>query len=315
MDVSIIIPTYNRLWSLQKAIDSCKKNNDLKVQIIVVDDGSTDGTWDAISNQPGITALKQQHWGKPWAVNYAFGFAEGKYIKFLDSDDWLLPGILEKQFLLAEKEASDIVVSGYEVHDKEQCLSTLPWINCDDFIAQNLGECDSSHYSAFLFKRDFIKDIPHRTSFAAANFASRDDRCFMLEVALKEPKISVLDRSAFGHLFHDKERLQFRNNSGSTCTNYQHQLIYRNILQQLQESGRLTQRRVKAAIKILWPLCTWIAKDNLDEALDLLQWIKTIDPDFKINEPGTIGKMYNTLGFKKTQKILALRRLLKYGIN
>src|ERR1700748_2630169 len=111
MDITVIIPAYNRLWSLPKAIESCYNNDGLAVQIIVVDDGSTDGTWEMLLKIEGIEIYRQEHWGKPWAVNMAFHQAKGKYVKFFDSDDWLIPGVLKAQFNLAEKENADIVVS------------------------------------------------------------------------------------------------------------------------------------------------------------------------------------------------------------
>jgi glycosyltransferase involved in cell wall biosynthesis len=313
MDITVIIPAYNRSWSLPKAIASCKKNGKVSVQIIVVDDGSTDGTWEMLNQIEGIEIYKQQNWGKPWAVNMAFKQAKGKYIKFLDSDDWLEPGSMEKQFYLAEQENADIVVAGYKIYNDEQYVKTQPWTPCDDFIAQNLGECDSSHYSAFLFRKVFIDDIPHRTSFAAADFASRDDRCFMLEVALKEPKIAVFNEAALCHTYHDKGRLQFQKSIAAACTNYQHVLIYKNIIGQLAESGRLTPRKINAAVNILWPLCHWLAKDNIDEADGLLQWIKDLSPNFKIPQKGILGLMYKKIGFKATEKILAVRRFVKHG--
>jgi len=311
MDITVIIPAYNRVWALPKSIESCKGYTGLNVQIIVVDDGSDDGTWEMLTKQQGIEIYKQEHWGKPWAVNVAFKQAKGKYIKFLDSDDWLMPGSLQQQFDLAELENADIVVAGYTVYEHEKYIRTQEWVNCDDFIAQNLGECDSSHYSAFLFKKEFIDNIPHRTSFAAANFASRDDRCFMLEVALKEPKIAIMREAALCHSNHTKGRLQFRSGIATACTNYQHVLIYKNILTQLKSTQKLTQRRIKAALNILWPLCHWVAKDSVEEAAALLQWIKELDPSFKIPGNGLMGKLYNTIGFKPTEKLLQLRRLIK----
>jgi glycosyltransferase involved in cell wall biosynthesis len=308
MDITIIIPSYNRIWSLPKAIESCKSQSGLSIQIIIVDDGSTDGTREMLNKIKDIEVYRQQHWGKPWAVNMAFQHAKGKYIKFLDSDDWLVPAALEKQYHLAENENANIVVAGINIYDEEKFIITQEWTNCDDFISQNLGECDSSHYSAFLFERDFIKDIPHRSSFASANFASRDDRCFMLEVALKEPKIAVFNEPALCHLHHEKGRLQFQQSTASTCTNYQHLLIYKNILTQLAVTGRLTKRRIKASVKILWPLCHWIAKDDINEAANLLQYIIELDPDFIVPENGLLGILYKNFGFKQTEKLLRIRR-------
>ena len=48
IDISIVIPTYNRLWSLPKAVQSCLTMA-AKVEVIVVDNGSTDGTWEWLS--------------------------------------------------------------------------------------------------------------------------------------------------------------------------------------------------------------------------------------------------------------------------
>src|SRR5205085_6884613 len=184
-------PTRNRLWALPTAVDSCKKAK-CQMEIIIADDGSTDGTREWLKGQSDLITVEAGGWGKPWAVNKAFQLAQGKYVRFLDSDDWLCENANDYQFHVAEKESADLVVGGYETYDeKEKLLNKQDWIQCDDFIAQQLGECDSSHYSAYLFRREFIKEIPHRTSFAAADFASRDDRCFILEASLAKPKIGI----------------------------------------------------------------------------------------------------------------------------
>ena len=309
MDISIIIPTYNRLWSLPRAIESCHDSN-CSIEIIVVDDGSSDGTWEWLQKQLDVVAIRQSNWGKPWAVNKAFQNARGKYIRFLDSDDWISPNSNDRQFMIAEQKNADLVVSGYEIfNESEELVRTKPWVECDDFISQQLGECDSSHYSAFLFKRELIEDIPHRTSFAAPCFASRDDRCFMLEVALANPKIAVDSQPALCHRHHDKGRLQFPKSLNNVGTNLQHLLIYQRILGELDARGELTLRRKKAAIKALWNLAHWIAYTHLDEACKVAEWIYQLDPDFIPNNPGILGKLYQYLGFRHTENILKLRRI------
>ncbi|HZY37867.1 MAG TPA: glycosyltransferase family 2 protein [Mucilaginibacter sp.] len=307
-DITIIIPTYNRLWCLPAAIESCR-DNQCSVEIIVVDDGSTDGTWDWLQQQSGIVALHQANCGKCPAVNRAFAQAGGKYVRFLDSDDEVAPGANDAQFELAEANSADIVVSGYRLVDENhQLLREQPWTMCDDFIAQQLGECDSSHYSAYLFKRSFINDIPHRPE-----YAFRDDRLFVLEAALKHPKVVVHEGLALMHTEHKLERLQVSEGQKQMVQNTQHLNIYKTIFAQLKKNGGLTMRRIKAAEKILWPLCHWIAKTDINEAAEVFNWIKTFDPDFKIPEGGALGKLYNKIGFKATERLLRLRRLVKYG--
>ena len=310
MDVSIIIPTHNRLWSLPKAVESCRNTN-CQSEIIVVDDGSTDGTWEWLQQQKDVISLRQKNWGKPWAVNKAFSLAKGEYVRFLDSDDWLAPNANKRQLDLARLHQADLVVSGYDVYgDDEKLIRTQFWVECDDFISQQLGECDSSHYSAFLFRRDFIKDVPHRTSFAAVDFASRDDRCMMLEVALLKPKIVVCPQSGFCHRHHERERLQFQKSMRSTGTNLQHFLIYRNILSQLLSLGELTDRRKKAACPVLWDLAHWISYNHLSEACEIVEWIYELDPSFNIPISGLLGMLYELLGFRRTERLLQVRRSL-----
>ena len=307
MDITVIIPAYNRLWSLPQAVNSCR-NNRCTVEIIVVDDGSTDGTWEWLQQQKDIIILKQPNQGKCWAVNKAFELAKGKYVRFLDSDDRVNLKANDEEFDIAEANGSDIVVSGYLLIDEDgKTIRQQPWTECDDFIAQNLGECDSSHYSAFLFKRSFIADIPHRP-----DYAYRDDRLFALEAAIKMPKVVVHKGLALMHTQHKRERLQVNIGLQQSVQNFQHLNIYKKILGLLQQKGKLTQRRVRASENILWPLCHWIAKTNLNDANDLLKWIKTIDPEFKIPENGVLGFMYNNFGFKKTEQLLKMRRLLKF---
>lgn len=309
MDVSIIIPTHNRLWSLPRCINSISSES-LNLEIIVIDDGSDDGTWEWLQQQSNIISFRQEKWGKPWAVNKAFSIAKGKYIKFLDSDDWIISGALDGQFKIAETTNCDLVVAGFDIYQDESYQTTVSWTVCDDFIAQQLGECDSSHYSAFLFKKTFINDIPHRTSYASADFASKDDRCFMLEVALKKPYFEIYNNSALAHRHHKNDRLQFRASLKGTCSNLQLWLIYKNIINQLKNANELTERRLSAAIKILWPLAHWIAKHSLSVSKEIIDFIYQHNPKFKPENKGLIGVLYRYFGFIATEKILNIRRAI-----
>jgi glycosyltransferase involved in cell wall biosynthesis len=236
LDISIIIPTYNRLWSLPKAIISCFDPN-VVVEVIVIDDGSTDGTWEWLTKQENIITLRQENKGKDWAVNEGFKIARGKYIRFLDSDDWHLPGSSALLFNKAEKGNLDIVCAGYQLVDEhEKLMHETTWVICDDFLAQQLGECDSSHYSAYLFKRAFIIDVPHRQEYGAL-----DDRQFMIEIAMKWPKTGYITNFTMAHRTHSNERLQIHEGLKSAMQNYQHYTIYKKALAELEKNGKITE--------------------------------------------------------------------------
>jgi glycosyltransferase involved in cell wall biosynthesis len=244
-------------------------------------------------------------------VNKAFRQSTGRYVRFLDSDDWLYTDMIDRQLVRAEEEEVPLVVAGKDHYDgDENRIETRSWVHCDDFIAQQLGECDSSHYSAFLFRRDLVEDIPHRTVFPGADFAARDDRCFMLEVSLKEPDYAVSDEPVLCHRHHKRGRLQFGHGMRSFGTDLQQLRIYRNILYQLQKTDRLTMRRRRAAAKMLWPLARRIAKKYLKEGGELAKWVRELDPSFTPPEDGVLGWMYRRVGFRWTEYVLRLRRSL-----
>jgi glycosyltransferase involved in cell wall biosynthesis len=89
--VSIIIPTYNRARIVGEAIDSVLSQRYDNFELIVVDDGSTDGTEKLVASYlPRLTYLYQGHQGVSAARNRGITTARGEYIAFLDSDDlWL----------------------------------------------------------------------------------------------------------------------------------------------------------------------------------------------------------------------------------
>jgi glycosyltransferase involved in cell wall biosynthesis len=306
-DITVIIPSHNRLWSLPKAVESCRSCA-LRIQIIVIDDGSTDGTGAWLRTQQDLEVVQGERWGKPWGVNKALGLANGTYLRYLDSDDWLNPATNEQQFEIAEREQADVVVAGLDIYEDNVLVKTDSWFDTDDFMAQQLGETLGSHYSAFLFRRSFVEDIPHRTLFPASNFASRDDRCFVLEVALRDPRIAVCSMPTLCHRQHTKDRLQFPTGLRAVGTNIQQLYIYRQILNLLDHRGELTPRRRKAACKILWPLAHMVAYSHLNEASEMAEWVFELDPEFCVPEKGLLGALYRRMGFQKTEVLLRLRR-------
>jgi glycosyltransferase involved in cell wall biosynthesis len=94
--ISVIIPTYNRATLLREAIDSVLRQKTRDVEILVVDDGSTDDTPAVARNYEGqIVYVRQQNQGVNAARNAAIASARGEFIALLDSDDVYLPYALE----------------------------------------------------------------------------------------------------------------------------------------------------------------------------------------------------------------------------
>jgi glycosyltransferase involved in cell wall biosynthesis len=307
MSVSIIIPTYNRLWCLPRAISSCRGAR-CKTEIIVVDDGSTDGTWEWLSQQRDLIAVRQENQGQTYAINNGFSRASCEYVRFLDSDDYLSAGTIDLQYSQARDTSADLVIGRVDLKEEQTGLVTSfpdpkDW---DDLIAVMLGEGYGSHFLGMLFRRSFLSDIPRRP-----NFALREDRFFLLEVALKNPSFSFTSGCA-GYWI--KHKAQMHTGYGSLTTTvaaWQMWSLYKATLDRLERESRLTPRRALAASNVLWPTAHEIAKTHLYDAIAIVKYIKRICPDYQPKVPALLRFLYRCLGFRWTEVLLRMRRALK----
>ncbi len=97
--VSIIIPVYNAAAFLAETIESTLKQSYQNIEIIIVDDGSKDNSYEIakLYESPQITVVKQVNKGASAARNHGTALAKGEYIQFLDADDFLHPQKIERQ--------------------------------------------------------------------------------------------------------------------------------------------------------------------------------------------------------------------------
>lgn len=104
--VSVVMPAYNVAWCIGRAVDSVRAQDYRAYELIVVNDGSTDGTRAVLDVYGGgITVIDQENRGMSAARNVGIRRARGAYIAFLDADDRWLPGKLTRQVELMERRA------------------------------------------------------------------------------------------------------------------------------------------------------------------------------------------------------------------
>jgi glycosyltransferase involved in cell wall biosynthesis len=109
--VSVVIPCYNQAHFLAEAIESVRAQTVTDVEIIVVDDGSTDDTL-AVARQLGVRCVTQRNQGQGAARNHGLSLASGEFIVFLDSDDRLRPHALETGLRLLSEHPDCVLAAG-----------------------------------------------------------------------------------------------------------------------------------------------------------------------------------------------------------
>jgi hypothetical protein len=124
--VSIIIPCFNQAHFLSAAIESAQSQTYEKVEIVVIDDGSTDNTEEVVSRYRGVRYIRQQNEGLSGARNTGIRRSNGEFVVFLDADDRLRPSAAKRavEVLDAHPECAfvsgeycDIGVDGARIHE------------------------------------------------------------------------------------------------------------------------------------------------------------------------------------------------------
>lgn len=127
--ISIIIPVYNTEQYLESCLISVCNQTFSNLEIIVVNDGSTDSSLNIINRyaqcDPRIVVFNQKNQGLSSARNRGLQMANGEYIIFLDSDDWLELDCCEIAYLEAEKSMVDVVLWSYSREYQSNSKTTL----------------------------------------------------------------------------------------------------------------------------------------------------------------------------------------------
>ncbi|TDN82184.1 glycosyltransferase involved in cell wall biosynthesis [Salegentibacter sp. 24] len=200
--ISIIIPTYNRANLLLSTLESVLNQTYEHVEIIIVDDGSTDDTAEIIKpflkNKCIVytTRPKEKRGGGNAARNYGYEISRGKYIKWLDSDDVLLPDCLEKQLYIIEQDETDVVfgrsrwfkndpitgeiLQGKLWHDGIANGSTL----LEDFV---MGKSRFSNNDG-LWRKSILQEKPYHE-----NLRNSQEYLMIIKMLARNVKVSLID--------------------------------------------------------------------------------------------------------------------------
>ena len=128
--VSVIMPVYNARDFLSLAIDSVLAQTLSEIELICIDDGSTDGSLDILkgyhANDERVRIVTETNAGPAIARNNGIRRARGQYLAFLDADDFFEPTLLEELYNIAEADALDIAIADYDVYNSRKSRFEKP---------------------------------------------------------------------------------------------------------------------------------------------------------------------------------------------
>lgn len=201
--VSVIIPVYNAEKYLRQCLDSVLSQSLKEIEIICVDDGSADKSRDILREyataDERLKIMTQENRGPGAARNSGMEAAAGRYIMFLDADDWFEPDMLSDLYETAERNSADITVCKAERFDN-RTGTTLDsaWMLKEEYlpgeafspeeIAEHLFQFTYGQVWDKLFYREFLmeKELRFPEMWAA------EDTAFVYKCLLLAERICVL---------------------------------------------------------------------------------------------------------------------------
>lgn len=170
--ISVVIPTYNYADRLPRALRSVLEQQESNVEVIVIDDGSTDHTSyvlsEALLTWPGLIVIKQANAGAAAARNHGVRLSSGNYLLMLDADDELLPGSLALlKSAVAQYPDAGLFLAGCitqheDGRERQRSSSTVKKALAKKLIQRYLlKKRISISHGCSLFRRNVIEACPY----------------------------------------------------------------------------------------------------------------------------------------------------------
>lgn len=203
--ISVIIPAYNAEKYINRCLDSIVSQTIFKkIEAIVVNDGSTDATKQKVSaylNYDNFKLINMENSGVSKARNKGIEEANGKYITFVDADDWVEENCYEKMYEAAMSTDSDIVAAGIIISDDTKDIVTRSLVNnakienqeeaIKDFYKENIDV----HVVNKIFRKNILNNIRFNAEIKVA-----EDRLFLCDAIFNALKVYLLN-TAFYHYY------------------------------------------------------------------------------------------------------------------
>lgn len=215
MEISVIVPVYNAEKYLPRCMDSLLAQTFTDMEIILVDDGSVDRSGffcDRYAELNGISVIHQENSGLGFARNRGMKRALGKYILFLDSDDYFENSLLKELYDAAEGQNADLVIGGFTTVYPDGRTEAFPYTqktvvfsenNMKELVLNIVGalpeEKQDTKYGmsacARLYRRDIITE--YGLKFVSERELISEDLIFNLDFLYYAKRAAVIETVSY----------------------------------------------------------------------------------------------------------------------
>lgn len=208
--VSVIVPVYNVESYLRKCLDSIVGQTYHDLEIILVDDGSTDKSGDICDeyakNDSRIIVIHKENGGLSDARNAGMRIATGEYVGFVDSDDWIELDMYEILYQLCEQYQLDLVAARFCLNengiDVNNCVTNkFVEMTGKELLECNIFECDSKVVTNSVWDRLYRRTLIQGIEFPKGR--KYEDICFTTNVFLKAERCGYLDKELYHYTVRD----------------------------------------------------------------------------------------------------------------
>jgi len=220
--ISIIVPIYNVENFVEKCIDSILNQSYTDLEILLINDGSTDGSLGKIqkyNSDSRIHIINKTNEGLSKARQYGIDLIKGKYFCTIDSDDTIDINYIEKLYFNIKKEKSDICICEYNNFDENGIRTIKLNVTSEDLSGKIISKADVvNSYSQILekyqmsdswnkmYRSDFVKNT--NVKFTLENKYNGTDLLFNHLLLLHLPKISIVKLPLYNHRVIEGSRSQ-----------------------------------------------------------------------------------------------------------
>lgn len=212
--ITVIIPVYNAEEYLDECINSVCKQTYKNLQIIIVNDGSTDASRDICeryaTKDSRILLINKANGGQASARNVALNKTEGDYICFLDSDDMMKNDMLEKLYKIHKKTESDIVVCGFQKFENKVQVNESNSVLEKTYSKEEalLDICMDKYLKTYVWNKLFVKSLFLNMRFQAGRVF--EDTALVANIMCQAKKIAYTSEKLY----------YYRIREGSTVRQY-----------------------------------------------------------------------------------------------